>query len=55
MKYDENFIYKYYTQFLSSKNNDDASSGSEYYSAKQIFYRNKNIILDLLLNKSKSF
>ena len=55
MKYDENFIYTYYIPFLSSNNNEDASSGSEYYSEKQRFYRNKNIILDLLLNKSKSF
>ena len=44
-------IDKYYAQFLSSKNHEDISSGSEYDSAKQRVHRNKNIILDLLLYK----
>ena len=52
---DEIFIHKYYAPFLPSKNNEYVSSGSEYDSAKQIVRCNKNIILDLLLNKSKSF
>ena len=30
MKNDESFIHKYYAPFLSSKNNEDVSSGSEY-------------------------
>ena len=37
------------------KTHEDVSSGSEYDSEKQTFHSNKNIILDLLLNKSKSF
>ena len=52
---DENSIHKYYVQFLLSNNNEDVSSISEYNSAKQRVSHNKKIILDLLLNKSKSF
>ena len=55
MNDDEKIIHKYYAPFLPSKNNEDVSSGSEYYEAKQRVHSNKNIILDLLLNKSKSF
>ena len=55
MNDDDNFIHKYYAPFLSSKNHEDVSSGSEYDSAKRIFCLNKTIILDLLLNKSNSF
>ena len=55
MNDDENGIQKYYAQFLPSKNNEYLSSGSEYDSAKRRVRPNKNIILDLLLNKSKSF
>ena len=55
MNDEKTFIRKYYAPFLLSKNNEDVSSGSEYYSAKRRVRRNKNIIFDLLLNKSKSF
>ena len=55
MKNYDNFIHKYYAQFLSSKNHEDISSGSEYDSAKQRVHRNKNIILDLLPHKLKGF
>ena len=55
MKDNETFIHKYYAPFLSSKNPEDVSSGSEYDSAKWIFFRNKQIILDWFSNKSKSF
>ena len=55
MNDDDNFIHKYYTPFVLSKNHEDVSSGSEYDSAKLTFSHHKNIILDLLLNKSKSF
>ena len=55
MNDDENFIHKYSVPFLSSKNYEDVCSGSEYDSEKQIFFCNRNIILDLLLNESKSF
>ena len=34
MNNDNNYIHKYYILFLSSKNNEDASSGSEYDSEK---------------------
>ena len=51
----ENFIHKYYASFLPSNNNEYVSSGSEYDLAKRRVSRNKNIIMDLLLNKSKSF
>ena len=54
MNDDENFIQKYHTPFLPSKDHEDISSGSEYDSAKQRVRRNKKIILYLLLNKSKS-
>ena len=50
-----NFIHKYYAPFLSSNNNEDISSGSEYDSVKRRVRRHKNTILDLLLNKSNSF
>ena len=30
MNDDNNFIHKYYVPFLSSKNHEDVSSGSEY-------------------------
>ena len=55
MNDDNNFIHKYYVPFLSSKNHADLSSGSEYDSAKRTVCHHKNIILDLILNKSKSF
>ena len=55
MKYYVNFIHKYYAQFLSSNNHEDVSYVSEYDSPKRRVCRNKNIILDFLLNKSKSF
>ena len=55
MNDDGYFIHKYYAPFLPSKNNGDVSSRSEYDSAKQRVSHNKKIILDLLLNKSKSF
>ena len=51
MNDDDNFIHKCYAPFLSSNNHEDVSFGSEYDSAKQRSCRNKNIILDLLLNK----
>ena len=35
MNDDENFIHKYYTPFLSSKNHEDLLSGSFYDSAKR--------------------
>ena len=52
---DEHFIHKYYVPFLPSKNNEDVSSKSEYHTAKRRVRRHKKIILDLLLNKPKSF
>ena len=55
MNDDDNFTHKYYAPFLSSKNYEDVSTGSEYNSEKRRFCHNKNIILDILLNKSKSF
>ena len=55
MNDDENYMQKYYAPILSSNNYDDFYSGSEYDSAKQIVCCNKNIILDLLLNKLNSF
>ena len=55
MNDNETFIHKYYAPFLPSKNNEDVSSGSEYDSVKRRICRNKKIIFDLLLNKSKSF
>ena len=55
MNDDNNFIHKYYVPFLSSKNHEDVSSGSEYDSTKRRVRCNKNIISNLLLNKSTSF
>ena len=55
MNDDSNFINSYYAPFLSSENHDDVSSGSEYDSLKKRVRPNKNIILDLLLNKPNSF
>ena len=55
MNDDENFIHKYYARFLPSNNHEDVSSGSECDSEKRRVRRNKNIISDLLLNKSKGF
>ena len=56
MKDDDNFTHHYYyAKFLSSMNHEDVSSGSEYVPAKRRVRHNKNIILDLLLNKSKIF
>ena len=54
MNYNETFIHKYYAPFLTSNNDEDVSSVSEYYSAKLILRRNKNIIMYLLSNISKS-
>ena len=51
----DNYMHKYYEPFLSSKSNKYISSGSEYDSAKGRFCRQKKIILNLLLKKSKSF
>ena len=44
MKYDDNFIYKYYGPFLSSKNHQDLSFGSEYDSVKRKVRRKENIL-----------
>ena len=49
MNDDDNYIHKYYAPFLSSKNHDDVSSGSEYYSEKGRVCRQKNNILGLLI------
>ena len=55
MNDDKSFIHKYYATFLSLKNNEYVSSGSEYDSAKRnVFCLRKNYF-DLLLKKSKSF
>ena len=51
----DNFIHKYYASFLSSKNNEDVSSGSESNSAKRTVCCHKNIIFYFLINRSKSF
>ena len=48
---DENYMHKYYVPFLSSNNHEYLSYGSEYDSVKRRVCFNKNIILDLLLNK----
>ena len=53
MNDDENFIHKYYAYLLPSNNHEDISSGSEYDASEQRVLHNKNIILDLLLNKSR--
>ena len=55
MNDDTNDMHKYYAPFLSSNNHEGVYSGSEYDSRKRRVHRNKNIILDLLLNKSNSF
>ena len=55
MKDHDNFIHKYYLPLFWSNNHEDVSSGSEYDSAKLTVRRQKNVILDLILNKSKSF
>ena len=55
MNDDENFIHKYYSPFLLSNNHEDVYFGPEYDSEKRILCHNKNMVLDLLLNKSKSF
>ena len=55
MKGYDNFIHKYYAPFLLSNNHEDLFSRSDYDSAKRRACHNKNIILGLLLNKSKSF
>ena len=55
MNDDKTFIHKYYAPFSPSNNNEDVSSGWEYDSEKQRVRNNKNILLDLLLNKLKSF
>ena len=55
MNDDEKFIHKYYAPFLPSNNNEDVYSVSQFDSARRRVFHNKNIILDLLLNKSKSF
>ena len=46
MKYDGNFIHKYYAPLLSSTNHEDISPGLEHDSEKWICLRNKNTILD---------
>ena len=55
MNDDDSFIHKNYALFLSSKNHEDVSSGSEYDSVKRRVRHNKKFILYLLLNKSNSF
>ena len=42
-------------RFLLSSNHEDVSTGTEYDSEKQRVHHQNNVILDLLLNKSKSF
>ena len=49
------FIHKYYASFLSSNNNEDISSGSEYDSVKRRARLHLKTVLDLLLNKSNIF
>ena len=55
MNDDDNIIHKYYAPFLSSKNHEDVSSGSEYDLANRRVRQDKKIILDLLLSKPKRF
>ena len=55
MKVYDNFIHKYYASILLSKNHEDVSSGSEYELEKRRVRRQKNVILDLLLNKPRRF
>ena len=52
---DETSIHKCYAPIASSNTHEDLSSESEYDSEKQTVRRHKNILLGLLLNKSKSF
>ena len=54
MNIDDNFIHKYYALFLSPNSYEDVSSVSYYYPEKRIVCRNKNNILDSLLNKSNN-
>ena len=54
MNDDDNCIHKYYAPFFS-KNHEYVSSGSEYDSVKWTVRCHKNIILNLLLNESKSY
>ena len=51
----DNYIHKYNSPFLSSKDNKDVSSGSEYDSEKYRVRRQKNLFWGILLKKSKSF
>ena len=53
MKVYDNFIHKYYASILLSKNHEDVSSGSEYELEKRRVRRQKNVILDLLLNNQE--
>ena len=53
MNDEDNYIHKYCAPFLSSKNHEYVSSGSEYDSEKRRVRHQKIIILDLLLHKSK--
>ena len=55
MNDNETFIHKHYAPFLTSNNNEDVSSGSEYYSEKRRVRCNKKINMGLLLKKSKNF
>ena len=55
MNDDENFIHKYYSSFLLSKNHEDIPSGLEHDTSKRRVRHNKKNILNLLFNKSKSF
>ena len=48
MNDDENFIHKYYTPFLQSKNNEDVYFRSEYDSAKRRVRRNRNIFKSII-------
>ena len=50
----DNSLHKYYAPFLSSKNHEDVFSGSEYDLAKKRVFPHKQIILDLIFNKSRS-
>ena len=54
MNDDNNIFLKYYAPLLSWNIQEDVSKGTEYESVKHIFCLHKNVILGLLLNKSKS-
>ena len=43
MNDNENYIHKYYAPFLLSKNHEDLYFVSEYDSAKQIIFPQKNV------------